>query len=131
MRQQISIVALTPSMDAPTFYGMFYADGEPKRVALAFSLWSRMAAYDTRIQASATPEGSLWLLVGRGPAGQRAVLVANTEEKPVLYAIAGVEPSRLNVLQVSDASSAVVDMSAEDGVGEIGGHAAQLVTIRP
>jgi hypothetical protein len=39
-----------PDTRVPTFYGLFYADGSPKRSALAFSLWSKMASENRPIR---------------------------------------------------------------------------------
>ncbi|MDZ7385674.1 MAG: hypothetical protein ONB07_06065 [candidate division KSB1 bacterium] len=118
-----------PAVDAPTFYGMFYADGRPKRVALAFSLWSGMASYPKRVQVSASPEGVLWLLAGEDAAGQKALLVANTSDRAVVYAIEGTESTDMTVMQVSDANASVEELAA-DGAGiDIGAYTVQLVRI--
>jgi hypothetical protein len=37
------------SMDAPDFYGLFYADGSYKKMAYAFKAWSRMVDHPLRI----------------------------------------------------------------------------------
>ena len=118
-----------PAMDAPTFYGMFFANGQPKRVALAFSLWAKLAAHPQRLAVSSTPDGVLWLLAGQNQAGEIALLVANPTDVPVKYTISGVDAHRLALLQVSDSSDKVQSLAVTENVMEIGGYAVQMVAI--
>ncbi len=96
-----------PDMNAPTFHGLFFANGQPKRVALAFSLWAKMASHPQRLAVSSTPEGALWLLAGQDPAGEIALLIANPTDRPVKYTISGVDVGRPTLFQVSDADEQI------------------------
>ncbi len=118
-----------PDMDAPTFYGMFYADGQPKRVALAFSLWAEMVAHPQRLSVSDSPEGTLWLLAGRDQVGETAVLIANPNDTAVKYTITGAEVKQLTLLQVNDASEEIQTPEMTGKVIEIAGHTVQLIII--
>lgn len=69
------------SMKLVTFYGMLYANGERKRIADAFSLWSRLVEYshrlDLEIDGVTGTAASLVALAGRRADGSRAILLAN------------------------------------------------------
>ncbi|MCR4438044.1 MAG: hypothetical protein QHJ34_03275 [bacterium] len=133
--QQEGVAAATfyrgpdPAADAPTFYGMFYADGRPKRVARAFSLWALLTTYPQRLAVAATPASSLWMLAGLNEAGERALLIANPTAEAVSYAISGIGAGRLSLLQVDDASADVQHPLVNDTVLSIPGYAVQLVRI--
>lgn len=120
-----------PAMEAPTFYGMFYANGQPKRVALAFSLWARLVAHPQRLAVSSTLETSLWVLAGRDAAGETALLVANPTGASLHYTLAGAEARPLRLLQVNDASDQVQSLTADGGDIAIADETVQLVIITP
>lgn len=66
------------SPDLPTFYGLFRADGRPKSLAEAFSLWAAFAKYPERMKVSVSPRNdNFWILAGRNAAGEIAFLIAN------------------------------------------------------
>lgn len=118
-----------PAMDAPTFYGMFYANGKPKRIALAFSLWTQVAAHPQQLEVSSAPQAALWMLAGRSESGETVLLIANPEETPLRYSITGTEGRRLALSQVNDASDQVQSLTVDGPVIEIGGETVQMVTI--
>lgn len=118
-----------PAMDAPTFYGMFFANGQPKRVALAFSLWAKMAAHPQRLAVSSTPAGALRLLAGQDRAGEIALLIANPTDMPVRYTISGAGVHRLALSQVSDTSEQVQLLTVTGNVIEVGSNTVQMVVI--
>ena len=66
-----------PSLDLPTFYGIFYADGSPKRIALAFSLWAKLAQHPLRLDVAASAETPLRVICGKNEAGGKALLMVN------------------------------------------------------
>jgi hypothetical protein len=118
-----------PSMDAVEFYGLFYADGKPKRVALAFSLWAQLVAHPQQLEVSTIPETALWILAGEDDSGEVALLVANPTDTPVRYALTGVEGAQLILHQVSDADELVRVVTMDGNSAEIGSYAVQLVTV--
>jgi len=104
-----------PSIDVPAFYGMFYADGRPKRIALAFSLWAQMAAHPQRLNV--TYEGErLWVLAGQDERGEVALLVVNPTDTPTSWqaTLAGRPLNEgATLYQVSDASDTVQTFTLE------------------
>jgi len=118
-----------PAMDAPTFYGMFYANGKPKRIALAFSLWTQVTAHPQQLEVSSAPQAALWMLAGRSESGETVLLIANPEDTPLRYSITGTEGRRLALSQVNDASDQVQSLTVDGPVIEIGGETVQMVTI--
>ncbi|MBI5304634.1 MAG: hypothetical protein HY868_21050 [Chloroflexi bacterium] len=119
-----------PALDAPTFYGMFYADGKPKRIALAFSLWTKLADHPQRVNVSAAPNTSLWMLAGKNDAGESALLIANPTAAATTYSIAGAENRATTIWQVNDASAQVQSLASPGAVIEIGGNTMQLVILK-
>ncbi len=119
-----------PSMDAVEFYGLFYANGNPKRNALAFQLWSRLAAHPQRVIVSAAPETELWILAGQDASGEIALLLANPMDTSVCYAVAGLEGRQLDLLQVNDESDQIQSQALDGNTAEIGGYTVQLITGR-
>ncbi|MCS6886555.1 MAG: hypothetical protein NZ558_14195 [Blastocatellia bacterium] len=67
------------SLSLPTFYGLFYADGRPKPMALAYSLWGKFTRYvlDRKVQ-TASP---LVALAAEDTAGQLALLLVNFSDR--------------------------------------------------
>lgn len=119
-----------PSMDAPEFYGMFYANGDPKRIALVFQLWSQLAAHPQQVSVSAAPETGLWVLAGQNDSGEIALLVANPTNTSVCYAVSGLDDRRPGLLQVSDESEQIQSLTVDGYAVEIGGYTVQLITGR-
>ncbi|MBN1165783.1 MAG: hypothetical protein JXA44_01485 [Methanospirillaceae archaeon] len=72
-----------PSITFPQFYGIFYADGRPKKTALAFSLWSAVSGYQNRLplQTNENKEG-VFALAGRQDNGDIGILISNTNHFP-------------------------------------------------
>ncbi|MBF0379095.1 MAG: hypothetical protein HQK72_16685 [Desulfamplus sp.] len=87
------------NIDNPTFYGLYKADGEPKKSAFAFKFFNDMSKYEDRLSASTTiPEGSsggissselssqIYVIAGeKSEDGTEAVLISNLSDKPYKY----------------------------------------------
>lgn len=106
-----------PNLDLPQFYGLFYADGRPKKVALAFRLWSETVAACTDRLAVTVVDGSapaLRLLAGRAVSGAPLVfLAANPGDAAVAWAAempwgGTLADCALELRTVSDAAEGVV-----------------------
>lgn len=68
-----------PSMDAPFFYGIYYANGQPKKVAQAWALWKDISSYPKRLSiTTASTQTHLHVLAAENDAGARAFLMSNT-----------------------------------------------------
>ena len=121
-----------PDIKAETFYGIFYADGQPKRIALAFSLWSKMALYPQRLIVSASPDRPLWLLAGRDAAGKTALLMANTGDKPLKTGIGFTDQnkvSKITLYRVSDAINQIETISLNSPICDISANTVQLLIL--
>lgn len=122
-----------PDIRAPTFYGMFYADGKPKRIALAFSLWKKLTNFPhqigVKIEPAPTGEG-LRTLAGQNEAGEIALLVANPTRSVFHYKIS--EPDNKKrvwtILQVNDKSDRLQPVPLEGEVVTIESESVQLLT---
>jgi xylan 1,4-beta-xylosidase len=127
-----------PELDFPQFYGMFYADGEPKKMALAFSLWHTLAATYTERVAVTASTGSdgltVHVLAGRDANGRVAVLVANVNATATTYDVqlasgAKANAAQLTIQQVSDAAAAVETVTSSSGTITLPGYGVQLVRL--
>lgn len=117
-----------PSMNAPMFYGLFFADGQPKRAALAFGLWAQMVAHFERLSLTQSND-SLWAIAGRNVNGEVAVLIANPTTAAHVWQLAdGRAP--LRVQTVSDASEALQESASGPSI-ELPAYSVQLVTFNP
>ncbi len=99
-----------PDINAPQFYGMFYADGRPKPIALAFSLWAELTRHPRKLALTASAESGLWMLAGQNEDGEIALLVVNPAEQAVAYQIAlpdGSATPSVTVKMVSKAEEGV------------------------
>jgi len=110
--------------------GLFYPDGRAKPIALAFSLWARMAAYSQRLGVAVTGGDGLWVLAGQNDDGEVALLVTNPTGVSASWEIvfAGRDLSEgATLYQVSDASDEVQTLALEMPAAEIGAYTVQLV----
>ena len=126
------------SIELLTFHGIFQADGTPKKTALAFDLWSDVAAHPDQRELAITngTSGDLWAVVGEAPAGNIAVLVSNLDEAATHYEVSfdsatGLDISQyaVRVFEVSDHLSEIGVSLADPGDISIGGHTVHLVTL--
>jgi len=125
-----------PSLALPTFYGLFYADGRPKPVALAFSLWSQMAAHSQQLNLATSPSTSgLWMLAGQNSEGEIALLMANPNAASTSWSLAfsdgrNISDYKLILKTISDASAEIETSTPEGNVIAIGAYTVQLVIIK-
>ena len=120
-----------PALDASTFYGMFYADGRPKRAALAFSLWAELARHPQAVNITLSGPSDLWILAGQNAAGEVALLFANPTGEAVRLTLLQPDGTPIEAATgqtVSDASE-VVETSTVGAQVHIPAYAVLLVTI--
>ncbi|MCC7491387.1 MAG: hypothetical protein IT204_03525 [Fimbriimonadaceae bacterium] len=116
-----------PALDAPQFYGLFYADARPKKPALAFGLWRDLCACPTRL-TTRWSSADLAALGGRDERGRVALLVANLTDREQSWQCAGL-PAALRLREVNDSSATVVERSVSgSGPRPIPPWGVQLVT---
>lgn len=121
-----------PSLNLPTFYGMFFADGRPKSIGLAFQLWSQLVQHPTRMTSTTGSSTSLKVLAGRTTAGEYAVLIVNPTDAATSWQLdataLGGAPQGIQLQQVSDASTQLQTSNPVSLQSAIGAFATQLVT---
>ena len=116
----------------PTFYGLFYADGNPKPIAHAFSLWSQTVAHRQMLEVTSEDNDFLWFLCGQNQSGNIAILVANPTEQPTSWAVSPEGTfSSITLQQVSDDSSEIQMYSLSVPAIQIGAYSVQLVLLSP
>ncbi|MBF0567019.1 MAG: hypothetical protein HQK89_17475 [Nitrospirae bacterium] len=125
------------SMILTSFYGLFKADGTPKKVALAFSLWSKMVN-SREVLSTTGGDSDFTVLAGKSTDGKIMLLIANTASTAVTYSLnfdksTGLSTSNysMEVSEVSDASDAVQTRSGNAGLITMGGYSVNLVTLTP
>lgn len=99
-----------PAQDASTFYGIFYADGRPKRSALAFMLWSEFSKYSQAINITLSEPNGLWILAGQNANGEVAILIANPSDQAITMTLLQPDGKPVHGVTsriVSDASEAI------------------------
>ncbi len=116
-----------PRADLPSSYSLFYGDGRPKLIALAFSLWSKITAYPHLLRISCSPSTPLRLLAGRNDHGEIAVLIANPTENLFRYQLDEMENAPWEVFQVNDASQDMQIHEFKENILEIPGQTVQFV----
>lgn len=124
------------AMKLPTFFGLFFANGKPKRAALAFSFWSQMAGYPTRLRVLTAGKGDaqLWLLAGKNASGEIALLAANPRKTDMTWKIApiaGRAVISLTVREINDSSADIVKQTISGNALVIRGYTVQLVMFNP
>jgi len=122
------------NINVPGFFGIFYADGRPKRPALAFSLWARLAAHPRRLNVTVGGDDGLWVLAGQDDDGEVALLVVNPTETATSWQAdfggRGLTGS-VTLYQVSDAAEGMQAFTLESAAAEIEAYTVQLLIVRP
>ncbi len=125
-----------PDANATSFYGIYTADGKPKKIGLAFDLWHDMSRYPQRLATSGSMSG-VYVLAGEDSARGRAILVANTNDSSKSWTSSfgdgkTLADYQIAVQTVSDADAAIqVSSGVTGGQFTIPAKAVQLVTLTP
>ncbi len=119
-----------PTLDLPTFYGLFFADGRPKRSGLVFGLWAQLVAHPERLPVIVDPGSGLWVIAGRNAAGELAVLMVNPTATTHVWQLADLAGQAV-VYEVSDASEAAVESRLSGDAAAIGAYTTQLLVVGP
>jgi hypothetical protein len=72
-----------PALSAPFFYGIFYADAQPKAVALSSKLCNTLAGYSERLRVT-FDSTNLWAIAGQR-SNEVAVLISNPTTNSVAW----------------------------------------------
>lgn len=119
-----------PSLNLPTFYGMWYTDGRPKPAALAQTLFSQMAKYGTRVSTSSSSSG-IYALAAKNASGERAILISNTSSSAGSWQISGTTGSGsvYRMQEIGGAATAIATSTLSSLASPIPAYGVQLVTI--
>lgn len=122
-----------PSMNAPTFYGIYYANGQPKKVALAWQLWKDISQATQRLAVTGT-DPDLHLLAARHSNGDLQLLAANTSDTPKTWSVAlpggqTLANHQVSVRTVSDSTSGIAASTLTGSVASTPAHTVQLLTL--
>ncbi|MBF0102257.1 MAG: hypothetical protein HQK77_15255 [Desulfobacterales bacterium] len=102
------------SMDLSTFYGIYMADGTPKKTAFAFSFFNDLSNYPERLTVSAS-DTSLYIIAGQNSAGKKAMIVSNISDKNYNYTT-NLDSHISKILEISDNYSVIQQINAKEGV---------------
>jgi xylan 1,4-beta-xylosidase len=127
------------SISLPTFFGLYKADGEPKKIARAFALWSALCTYPALVQSAALAAGGgaspLWALAGRKDANQ-ALLVANPGTAATTYSLGFSDGSyphnyAMTLREMSELDEGVTSNPTDGILITIAPNTVQLIEIAP
>jgi len=121
-----------PDINAATFYGIFHADGTPKRSALAFSLWSELVAHLQALNITLSGPNGLWILAGQNTQGETAILFANPSDRPATLTLLGTDGKPIEAAarqMVSDGSESIQESMGGAQV-QVPAYAVMLVIIQ-
>lgn len=126
-----------PAIDAPTWYGLFYADGNPKKIAQAFGLWSEIAAAGRRtdLVGSGAP-GMLKAIAAQAGNGAILMLVANPDTVGKRWTVSFANGRRWSdftprLKTVADSSSSVPETTPDSAEIDIAAGTTQLLRLEP
>jgi hypothetical protein len=123
----------------PDFFGLYYADGAPKKIAQAFALWHLLCLCPDLVQTAALKPGGgaspLWVLAGRNGANQ-ALLVVNPGTAQSTYSLAfsdGSFPEQyaISLREVSATADGATALPSDGIVVAIPADAVQLIELAP
>lgn len=125
------------SMKLKTFYGLFMADGTPKKAADVFSLWSDFTRYSDMIDVAGADGGdssTLYWLGGQKNDQEMAILISNPSDSETSYSLIDAgqayfnpTPASMTVDQVSDQASRIISFGATPEHIAIPAKSVQLV----
>jgi len=123
------------SMNLPSFYGLYTADGRPKKVGLAFTLWRDVVHYNARLSLNGSRAG-VYALAAENDDGARVFLAANTTASAVSFTLdfadgKALKAYKTTVLTVSDASDDIQRSTMSETECLIPAAATQLVFLTP
>lgn len=119
------------SSDLPTFFGLYYADGRPKVIALAFTLWHSLTLYPDRLDVSLSSPAALAALAGRDSSGRIAVLISNPTDSAVNVVLAFSDNRKVSQVTLNTASDAqgAVAASQSGPIFTVGANSVVLATV--
>ncbi len=124
-----------PSMDAPFFYGIYYANGEPKKIGLAWQLWREIGRYTHRLGVSSNQSG-IYALAAENDDGARSLLLANTGEATTSWTPSFADGKKLADYRVvtravSDANDSIATVATNGSSFSLPAKSVQLALLTP
>lgn len=124
-----------PDMNAPFFYGIYYANGEPKKIGLAWQLWREISNYAHRLGVSSNQSG-IYALAAENDDGARGLLLANTGEVTTSWTPSFADGKtladyRVVTRAVSDANDSIATVSANGSSFPLPAKSVQLALLTP
>lgn len=114
------------NIDMPLFYGLYKADGTPKKTAFAFKFFNQMSEYKERISASIDyneeSDSSVYIIAGQSVAGQRAVLLSNISDKAYTYRLKSIQDGSSGDISREEITSQSEISDDHESIYEIGGQ---------
>ena len=105
------------SMNLTTFYGMFKADGTPKKIGLAFGFFNYMANYPQRLSiANSISDSNLHIIAGENSVTGRKALIVSNISGDSFYYMTNLDTNILRILQVSDQQDSTQNIYLSNGV---------------
>lgn len=125
-----------PDINAPEFYGIFYADARKKRVASAFSLWSDVVKRENRLSVTnpAASTTALYALAAQAANGEVGLLVANPNNQAYSYQVAlsnGGTFSTGTLKEINSGDEAINTSTANSPTVDIPAYGVQLLSFLP
>lgn len=123
------------SPDLPTFYGLFFADGRPKKIALAFALWNEVSRYPQRLTLTLAPANQgLYALAGQNSQGDLVILIANPTDTARTWQLAFADGRALDrytgtIQTVSDAAETTIATTFSTAPALLAPYSVMLVTL--
>jgi hypothetical protein len=125
-----------PDITEPSFYGLLFADGRPKKTGLAFRLWSELYALSNRLTHTVSGNSSgLYFLAAQDANGNIGALITNLSTSPKTWTV-NHPTMNLNSLTktlktVSNASDDIVTTTPSSLEITIGPNTVQLLILQP
>jgi len=113
-----------PSSTAPEYYGAFYSDGSPKKIARAMAMWSQVVNFPTRCDVTGLPSG-VYACAGTNGSGSFRVLLVNTNPTAVAWSLDSI--TTCTIMELSDENPSATESSFKNSWGILPPYGVHLV----
>jgi len=113
-----------PSSTAPEYYGAFYSDGSPKKIARAMAMWSQVVNFPTRCDVTGLPSG-VYACASTNGSGSFRILVVNTNPTAVAWSLNS--NTSCTIMELSDENPSATESSFKNSWGILPPYGVHLV----
>ena len=113
-----------PSSTAPEYYGAFYSDGSPKKIARAMAMWSQVVNFPTRCDVTGLPSG-VYACASTNGSGSFRILVVNTNPTAVAWSLNA--NTSCAIIELSDEIPSATESSFKNAWGILPPYGVHLV----